>query len=445
MSTIAGVAAVGFSLRARQLIESAETASMSSVPVRVTADIGPAIVGVLGYQIVVPRWCLSLEDHEQSLIVAHERQHALAFDPALICVGALAVLLVPWNVSLWYLMRRLRASIELDCDARVLAQTPDVHTYGTLLLRVGARSPSTPLFAAALGETASQLERRLRVMSTRGNRISRPLVAISAVATFLLLAAAARAPRPEAVFAASKLAGEKPPASSTDGSRTSRSPHNIAYVTVTPIRGLSPIMVVASGEARVGKGRDTTRLKADTLYMNTPASFTADVTDGDVYVISLTRGSVDVAVEFINSPAKHATGQSSRVTIERGGIGVSTRLTSEEMAFQVEQKAAADSVNALARRVEPDVFDRIRNPGSSVVGLVIDGNNRVVEHSSISVPNSTTGLAELVPRLFPTMKDPDNVPYRIMSVAEGKAGGRRVQVVALFLTNPKYQPIHTQR
>jgi hypothetical protein len=247
------------------------------------------------------------------------------------------------------------------------------------------------------------------------------------------------------VFAGSKHAGEKPPASVADGSRTSRSLHNIAYVRVLPIRGLSPIMVVASEEARIWKGRDTTKLSSDTLYLDTPGNFTADVTNGDVHVISLTRGSVTVIVNFSNSPAKRASAQWSRVTIMRGGVGVSSKSTPEEQAFQVEMKIVADSVNALARRAQPDVFDRLKNPGSSVIGLVVDANNRVVQHSSISVPDTTEGLAALKPRLFPDLKDRDGFPYGFMSVADGTVGARSVQVVALFLANPKYLPTHVQR
>ena len=33
----------------------------------------------------------------------------------------MAVVLMPWNLPLWWQWRRLRFAIEVDCDARVLA------------------------------------------------------------------------------------------------------------------------------------------------------------------------------------------------------------------------------------------------------------------------------------------------------------------------------------
>jgi hypothetical protein len=445
-SIVIGVAMVGLTTRARRLVANAEIGSMSNVPVRVTSDVGPALVGVVGYEIIVPRWCLSLAERDQSLIVEHEHQHAKAFDPALICLNALVILVFPWNFSLWYLMRRLRASIELDCDARVLAMAPDVHAYGTLLLKVGARSSSTPLFAAALGETASQLHRRLRAMSTRGIGISRSLIAISVGATVLLLAAAARAPRPEAVFAVtSHNAVAHPALMKETSSPKADTLRRIGYVSIRPIKGFSPVMVFTSGAARIGKGRDSKSLTSDTLYLNPPGMITADVTDGDVHVVSLTGGKVTVIVNFTNSPATHATMQFKHVVIIRGGVGVRGEVTPEDDQFETQTKVVADSIRALAWRVEPDAFDSRKAPGSSVIGLVVDEHNHVTQHSWISVADTTERLDVLKPRLFPRMKNPDDVPFQVMSVADGRLGSRSVQVVALFLEYPKYAPSKPRR
>ena len=42
-------------------------------------------------------------------------------DPLVLHAAALLALVTPWNLALWWLNRRLRLAVELDCDARVLA------------------------------------------------------------------------------------------------------------------------------------------------------------------------------------------------------------------------------------------------------------------------------------------------------------------------------------
>lgn len=165
-------------------------------PVWISPHTGPAVVGALRMEIVLPERLLGWEMGAQRLVLEHEREHQLAGDPRLLALGWLAVLLVPWNPLLWWELRRLRLAVEIDCDARVLRHRTDVRRYGMLLLEVG-RFASSPRFAAAFGEPRSTLERRIRAMTE--NSTLRPAAALSAVLAVVIAGAGACAvPQPSA-------------------------------------------------------------------------------------------------------------------------------------------------------------------------------------------------------------------------------------------------------
>lgn len=135
---------------------------VDGVPVYVSRDVGPAALGFFGGSIVIPEWALGLEERLRRLMLLHEREHVRAGDPRLLWLGLAAVALMPWNPVAWWMLRRLRLAIELDCDARVMRREPDPRGYGALLLEVGRRFSGAGLVAAALAEPQSFLERRLR-------------------------------------------------------------------------------------------------------------------------------------------------------------------------------------------------------------------------------------------------------------------------------------------
>lgn len=168
--------------------------------VLVAAATGPAVVGVLRPSIVVPEWAFALPNNEQELMIAHEGEHVRARDPMLLHTAALAVFAMPWNVAAWWMLRRLRLAVEVDCDARVLSGGRDVASYGALLLDVCARrSGSIPMAAPALLERTSSLARRILAMHPRSSRYPRASAAGSALAMALLVALACETPSPEAI------------------------------------------------------------------------------------------------------------------------------------------------------------------------------------------------------------------------------------------------------
>ena len=79
---------------------------------------------------------------------------------ALLFVASLPLLLAPWNLALWWELRRLCLAVEMDCDNRVVAALGDPNAYGDLLLKVAQAANRGPrLQPAFLG--MGSLERRL--------------------------------------------------------------------------------------------------------------------------------------------------------------------------------------------------------------------------------------------------------------------------------------------
>ena len=137
---------------------------LDGVDVLVSDDIGPAVIGFVRPEIVVPQWLLGASEQVRKLALAHESEHVRARDPLLLLAGTALVVLMPWNLPLWWQWRRLRFAIEVDCDARVLAsgRIADVE-YAEALLDVAERSSDVPLAAAAMCESASTLEKRIHL------------------------------------------------------------------------------------------------------------------------------------------------------------------------------------------------------------------------------------------------------------------------------------------
>lgn len=172
--------AAAFSLRAAR--QGWRPARVAGARVLVSERTGPALVGVIRPEIVLPAWVLRWDGRRQRMIVAHETEHAIARDPLLLLAGWLLVVLMPWNPALWWQLRRLQLAMEIDCDRRVLRRIPDVGGYGSLLLEVGTRSSRRWLPAAAFSEPLSLLERRIRAMTNERPRVRRVHAALMVLA-----------------------------------------------------------------------------------------------------------------------------------------------------------------------------------------------------------------------------------------------------------------------
>ena len=174
------------------------SATMNGQRVLVTDAVGPAVVGALRPEIVVPEWSLGLPEDQRALMIEHERQHVHARDPLVLHAAAFVAMLMPWNVAIWWLNRRLRLAVELDCDARVLARGHNAHTYGTLLLNVcSRRQRAGAVLAPALFERTSSLTKRVLAMNPQRLRFPRSRFALGAVMAAGMVVVACEMPSPE--------------------------------------------------------------------------------------------------------------------------------------------------------------------------------------------------------------------------------------------------------
>ncbi len=188
-------------LRLRFLAGRWPRASNETQSVVVADDVGPAVLGILRPRIVLPRWLLDAPATVRSAVMAHELEHIAARDQALIVAGQLLTILLPWNLPLWWFAGRLRAAIEIDCDARVLRRGVDAVHYADVLLAVGQRRSQSPYLAASLIEPVTQLERRIRIMLARQQPVS-VLRAAAPTALALAIAACATSVDPPAIMPA---------------------------------------------------------------------------------------------------------------------------------------------------------------------------------------------------------------------------------------------------
>lgn len=149
-------------------------ASVSGECVKVSPRWGPAVVGLLRPEIVVPRWLTSSSESEQRMAVLHEREHMRAGDPRLLAFGYAVALLLPWNPFVWWMHLRLRLAVEMDCDRRVLRHGVPARAYGSFLIDIAENNVGPLLGAAALASSKPILERRLSAMTIPTPRFAVP-------------------------------------------------------------------------------------------------------------------------------------------------------------------------------------------------------------------------------------------------------------------------------
>ncbi|HYC51600.1 MAG TPA: M56 family metallopeptidase [Gemmatimonadaceae bacterium] len=173
--------------RLRRRLRGCPSRIVDGEQVLLSPHFGPAVIGVLRPQIVLPEWALATRASDRRIIVAHEAEHRQAHDPLLAAAALIVVAALPWNAALWWQLRRLRLAIEIDCDRRVVSKRGhDPHAYGLLLL--AAREHASHVAPAmAMAAMRSGLGRRVEALLD-----GRPRSAVrrlGAVATAGLLAA----------------------------------------------------------------------------------------------------------------------------------------------------------------------------------------------------------------------------------------------------------------
>jgi TonB family protein len=170
LSCMALVVFFGAFVRLQREQRTWRAARIANAPVLMSRKFGPAVVGFAAPAIVVPEWVERTSHQEQRLIILHEREHIRAGDQLQLLLSIIATIAMPWNPFVWLQTRRLKFTIEADCDQRVLALEPDAARYATLLVDVGARQVSDKsglLLTPALAEHRNGLERRLVMLAEK--------------------------------------------------------------------------------------------------------------------------------------------------------------------------------------------------------------------------------------------------------------------------------------
>jgi len=159
---------------------------IDGVQVVVTDSIGPATVGLLRSRVLVPQWVLALPGVQRQYVLRHEEEHRRAHDPRLLFAMSLPLILMPWNLAIWWQVRRLSLAVETDCDNRVVAALGDAIGYGELLFKVAQAANRGPRLQPAFLGGKGMLERRLtRLTASAPPRYVQRLLA-AAVACALL-------------------------------------------------------------------------------------------------------------------------------------------------------------------------------------------------------------------------------------------------------------------
>jgi hypothetical protein len=349
---------------------------------------GPAVIGTLRPQIVVPEWSLALSTEQRALMIEHERQHVRANDPLLLHAAAMVALLMPWNVAAWWLNRRLRLAVELDCDARVLARGHDLRAYGTLLLDVCARrSGSGVLLAPALFERTSSLTKRIVAMHPQRARFPRAQLAFGTIVALAVTVLACEMPSPEAIapdgkdVASKRLYGEM---SKALAERNARSEQTVAEMRGTIVRFFPSIARGEGGPSILFVVRSST---------------------GNIV---LTQAQ---AAAFARMPA---VGEDTvRLRVREGGRGESAARVSLTAGVMMRSGEAAEKVTSEGSLRE--VRARVRRSGGMVlptgVGALVGGDIEsldVTKHAAGAVAPNAVSIINIV--LKPGAKVPTVAP-----------------------------------
>ena len=175
-----------------------KTARVAGAEVYIAPDAGPAVVGLLRPRIVLPAWLIDAPASKQALVVAHETSHLVAKDPLLLSVALCLLVLMPWNLPLWWQLRCLRQAIEVDCDTRVLQAGHDLRSYGEALVDVGQRQSGYLAGVAGMAQSQSFLERRIGIMLQAPGRRTGPAALLLSSLALCMVATAAQVTPPNA-------------------------------------------------------------------------------------------------------------------------------------------------------------------------------------------------------------------------------------------------------
>ena len=142
-----------------------QKSTLLGTPVFLSGGIGPCVAGLLRPRIVMPVWLRLILPPQQALLLAHEQCRLAARDPLLLAVAYALIILMPWNLPLWWQLHRLRFAIEVDCDARMLAHGHALRDYAIVLRRHGQYYSGLTGASPIVLSDPLTLRRRRRIMA----------------------------------------------------------------------------------------------------------------------------------------------------------------------------------------------------------------------------------------------------------------------------------------
>jgi beta-lactamase regulating signal transducer with metallopeptidase domain len=196
MSALAFVTLTIGWMQLRRRLRSATDDHVDGANVTVSHDVGPAVVGIVRPRIVIPRWLLQQDAETRQIVLTHEREHLHAQDVRVLGGALLVAVLIPWNLPVWWQLRRLRFAMEVDCDSRVLRGGQSRSTYSAVLLSVATHLVPLRAAAAGLSESSSSLEKRIRIMHAPIRARWRVPAALLGTCSVALIAVAANVSAP---------------------------------------------------------------------------------------------------------------------------------------------------------------------------------------------------------------------------------------------------------
>jgi len=171
--------------------------------------------------------------------------------------------LMPWNLGLWWQLRRLRVGLELDCDARVAPRVADRPRYGQLLLQARARQ-RTYHAALAFVPSPSVLAERLYALleSARLSRVQMARWSSSALACVLILT---RVPVPSVAALVQRAPQHARPRGGQLDAKSPVTGSDVATITTMP----SPTVSVDARRSPIGRGE---LMRMDSANTGTPSA-----------------------------------------------------------------------------------------------------------------------------------------------------------------------------
>lgn len=380
MSLLAWLAIGGFYWRRVQ--QSWRRTTLDGVSIDVSTVTGPAVVGFLSHRIVLPSWATTMQPEHRRLVLAHECEHISARDPERLMLAIAALVLMPWNIGLWWCAARLRRAIELDCDMRVLKRYPSAKDYGHVLLEVAARGRNSGPLAVpmvALLRLPSELELRLRAM-TRARAVGMRGAIGGGLAAVVAVTAAFTTPIPPLHLRSTATAGQPSPTAAVSKRQTDTLPIS-------------------------SRGRDSLRIIAKNLARR-EQEISASQARLDSERTALLREQANLSIE--------------KAALRTGRLIPGHKSLTTYSAFVVEKPA--HMLPPTATPIYPDSLRRARVEGEVDAEFVVDTLGRV-DSASVRITRATNSLfGQAVRAALPKMR-----------FAPAEIGGRHVRQ---FLQQP---------